>query len=260
MSYQIVFWGPKILAGDAVVSDMRIKTNVMENELTIDITDQNQFDKKIVLPLNQDMEYETANYQNAAVTVDKASQQLVIDWLSNRPKQVQLKFKVAKVGQYQLKLQTVRNNLAVESETVVAKVLPEEDYERINRSIARGMTVNGNDVYSLRGTTMDRLTAADLSNNVLKPVESFHYPANSGVYNNDLSYYNGKLYTFFTGPGTFTIWNADGTHTVSKPYTQAMGKIMVSTMSADGQFYGVYGTNSGFSLSKLDINTGAFSE
>ncbi|SPC38524.1 DUF11 domain-containing protein [Latilactobacillus fuchuensis] len=266
-----ILWGPQLLAGDATVTDLTLKTTVKAQTILVDVDDQNPNDQKIVMPLPKNIDYQQTSYANAAVTVDQANQQLVIDWLAGQPKQIQIKLTAAEPGDYQMKLQTVRDGVSVESKPVVAqttapKVATNNSSVIVNRTAAvakvtgRAMTMNDSDVYSLSGYNLSRLTAADLTNNIVKVIESVTYPTNTAVYNNDISYYNGKLYTFNSAAGTFAIWNANGTHTVSKKYNQAVGKMTVSTISADGQFYGYYSDGTNFHLSKLNSNTGDFSD
>lgn len=215
-----ILWGPQLLAGDATVTDLTLKTTVKAQTILVDVDDQNPNDQKIVMPLPKNIDYQQTSYANAAVTVDQANQQLVIDWLAGQPKQIQIKLTAAEPGDYQMKLQTVRDGVSVESKPVVAqttapKVATNNSSVIVNRTAAvakvtgRAMTMNDSDVYSLSGYNLSRLTAADLTNNIVKVIESVTYPTNTAVYNNDISYYNGKLYTFNSAAGTFAIWNAN---------------------------------------------------
>ena len=265
-----VLWGPKLLAGDATVTDLTLKTTVKAQTILVDVDDQNPKDQKIVMPLPKNIDYQQTSYANAAVTVDQANQQLVIDWLAGQPKQIQIKLTAAESGDYQMRLQTVRDGVSVESKPVIAQTTAKTATDNtsviVNRTAAvakvtgRAMTMNGQDIYSVWNASLNRLAATDLANNIFKVIETQNYPTNTAVYTNDMSYYNNQIYTFYGTKGTYTAWNSNGTYTVSKVYSQAILKIGVPTMSADGQFYGFYSDKKNWHLSKLDTKTGTFSD
>lgn len=119
---------PKFLAGDTQVADLTLKSQVNNQDQTIQltITDQNQADTKVVVPLTDKLSYTPTTQPHAGVTYDQVNHQIVIDWLAKHPKIVNLTVKAAQAGTYVFKVQTTRNDTPVNTAPSSVTVPPKE--------------------------------------------------------------------------------------------------------------------------------------
>lgn len=119
---------PKFLAGDTQVTDLTLKSQVNNQDQTIQltITDQNQADTKVVVPLTDKLSYTPTTQPHAGVTYDQVNHQIVIDWLAKHPKTVNLTVKATQAGTYVFKAQTTRNDTPVNTAPASVTVPPKE--------------------------------------------------------------------------------------------------------------------------------------
>ncbi|AUX12335.1 hypothetical protein C0213_07870 [Latilactobacillus sakei] len=119
---------PKFLAGDTQVADLTLKSQVNNQDQTIQltITDQNQADTKVVVPLTDKLSYTPTTQPHAGVTYDQVNHQIVIDWLAKHPKTVNLTVKAAQAGTYVFKAQTTRNDTPVNTAPTSVTITPVE--------------------------------------------------------------------------------------------------------------------------------------
>lgn len=119
-----VVWSmPKLWAGDAVVNDLTIQSQVVKSNISLTVSDQNPNDKKVVIPIDDDnLIYKNSQNGKAAVTYDRVNHQLVIDWLDGQPKQITINISAKIVKNYQFMASTVRNNDVVTSQIVPVAV------------------------------------------------------------------------------------------------------------------------------------------
>lgn len=114
---------PKLWAGDAVVNDLTIQSQVVKSNISLTVSDQNPNDKKVVIPIDDDnLIYKNSQNGKAAVTYDRVNHQLVIDWLDGQPKQITINISAKIVKNYQFMASTVRNNDVVTSQIVPVAV------------------------------------------------------------------------------------------------------------------------------------------
>lgn len=113
---------PKIMAGDTVVSDLHIQAESEGNIISLHITDENETDTKVVVPLPDSVTYKLNQTSNIGVTEDTINHQLVIDWVDGQTKDVSLQLEVKNSGVYDFVVQTVREGEPVNSPVSSVKV------------------------------------------------------------------------------------------------------------------------------------------
>lgn len=126
LSVGIYLVAPKFLAGDTQVTDLTLKSQVNEQTIQLTVTDQNQADTKVVVPLAEKLSYTPTKQTNAGVTYDQVNHQIVIDWLANHPKTVNLTVKAEQAGTYVFKAQTTRNDTPVNTAPTSVTITPVE--------------------------------------------------------------------------------------------------------------------------------------
>jgi hypothetical protein len=117
---------PKIMAGNTVVNDLTIQASASEKIINVVVSDQNESDTKVILPLPEGVTYQTNGQQIVGVTEDNVNHQLVIDWVEGQAKQVNLQFEAKQDGKYDFVVNTVRDNQPVSStvSTVEINTIP----------------------------------------------------------------------------------------------------------------------------------------
>lgn len=125
--YGIYLIVPQLLAGDTQVTDLTLKSQVNDQTIQLTVSDQNQTDTKVVVPLTDKLSYTPTKQANAGVTYDEVNHQIVIDWLTNHPKMVNLTVKAAQAGTYVFKAQTTRNDTPVNTTPIAATIKPVEN-------------------------------------------------------------------------------------------------------------------------------------
>lgn len=118
---------PQLLAGDTQITDLTLKSQVNDQTIQLMVSDQNQTDTKVVVPLTDKLSYTPTKQANAGVTYDQVNHQIVIDWLTNHPKMVNLTVKAAQAGTYVFKAQTTRNDAPVNTNPIAATIKPVEN-------------------------------------------------------------------------------------------------------------------------------------
>lgn len=113
---------PKIMAGDTVVSDLHIQAQSEGNIISLHITDENESDTKVVVPLPDSVTYKLSQTSNIGVTEDTVNRQLVIDWVDGQAKDVNLQLESKNSGVYDFVVQTVREGEPVNSPVSSVKV------------------------------------------------------------------------------------------------------------------------------------------
>lgn len=106
---------PKIMAGNTVVNDLTVQATSNEKIINVGVSDQNESDTKVILPLPEGVTYQVNGQQIVGVTEDNANHQLVIDWVDGQAKQVSLQFEAKQDGKYDFVVNTVRENHPVSS-------------------------------------------------------------------------------------------------------------------------------------------------
>lgn len=106
---------PKIMAGDAVVSDLVLQAETKEKLIFLTVKDKNPEDTKIVVPLPEGVTYISNSNPNISVVHDALSNQLVIDWVEGQTKEVTLQLEAKADGKYDFTARTVRDEEAVSS-------------------------------------------------------------------------------------------------------------------------------------------------
>ena len=106
---------PKIMAGDTVVSDLVLQAEAEDKLIALTVTDSNQEDTKIVVPLPEGVTYQSNSNPSIGVTQDTVNNQLVIDWVEGQEKQVTLQLEAKEEGSYDFTARTVREGEPVTS-------------------------------------------------------------------------------------------------------------------------------------------------
>ncbi|OUK04366.1 MucBP domain-containing protein, partial [Lactococcus petauri] len=106
---------PKIMAGDTVVSDLVLQAEAEDESIALTVTDSNQEDTKIVVPLPEGVTYQSNSNPSIGVTQDTVNNQLVIDWVEGQEKQVTLQLEAKEEGSYDFTARTVREGNPVTS-------------------------------------------------------------------------------------------------------------------------------------------------
>ena len=117
---------PKIMAGDTVVSDLSIQGESQGKTISLTVTDNNENDTKVVLPLAEGVTYQSNTNSTIGVTEDTVNHQLVIDWIEGQAKQVTLQLEADKEGTYDFTAYTVREEQPVSSVLCSVHVQSEE--------------------------------------------------------------------------------------------------------------------------------------
>ncbi|WP_213497100.1 MucBP domain-containing protein [Lactococcus formosensis] len=122
---------PKIMAGDTVVSDLVLQAETEDKSIALTVTDSNQEDTKIVVPLPEGVTYQSNSNSSIGVTQDTVNNQLVIDWVEGQEKQVTLQLEAKEEGSYDFTARTVREGEPVTSSpcSVTVKVTPPSSSE-----------------------------------------------------------------------------------------------------------------------------------
>lgn len=136
---------PKIMAGDTVVSDLVLQANTEDKLIALTVTDSNQEDTKIVVPLPEGVTYQSNSNSSIGVTQDTVNNQLVIDWVEGQEKQVTLQLEAKEEGSYDFTARTVREgepvssviySVTIESQEEVPQEMVEGEEELTNPPIA----------------------------------------------------------------------------------------------------------------------------
>ncbi|MFQ6324191.1 hypothetical protein [Lactococcus garvieae] len=125
---------PKIMAGDTVVSDLHIQAQSEGTIISFHITDENELDTKVVVPLPDGVTYKLNQTSNIGVTEDTVNHQLVIDWVDGQSKDVNLQLEAKNSGVYDFVVQTVREGEPVNSPVSSIKVTLSNDESKISES------------------------------------------------------------------------------------------------------------------------------
>lgn len=118
-----------LLANYNIVEDivMSVSSNTLNEGETVSltVTDSNVKDTKIIIPLDEKMEFIESTNQDGSVVFDNVNQQLVIDWIdaSNEKKAITITLKVKQEGSYLFKAMTVRNEQEVSTKEEMVEVI-----------------------------------------------------------------------------------------------------------------------------------------
>lgn len=123
---------PKIMAGDAVVSDLVLQAETKEKLIFLTVKDKNPEDTKIVVPLPEGVTYISNSNPNISVVHDALSNQLVIDWVEGQTKEVTLQLEAKADGKYDFTARTVRDGEAVSSLICLVTLQGEDEGIKIN--------------------------------------------------------------------------------------------------------------------------------
>lgn len=108
-----------LLANYNIVDDIQLSTSsntLSEGEtVTLTLTDTNREDTKVVIPIDESLEFIESDYLDGAVVYDSLNKQLVVDWIdaAKEQKNVSITLRTTKQGTYEVKALTVREDKEV---------------------------------------------------------------------------------------------------------------------------------------------------
>ncbi|MBC1522110.1 hypothetical protein HB912_10675 [Listeria aquatica] len=213
-----LFFIPHLFAENGQVDDLKLvlpESSVTQGEaFPLQITDTNPNEQKIYLPLPESFEYITVDNNQAAVTYDKSNHQLVIDWKQqNAKKTATLYLKSKKAGQIPVKIFATRVDKKVESSPVTIKVQPEQTNDdtkevdsTFNAMSTKPLDLSLPDIYSISNGYLQAFDNEALIQNRI--VLNGEVPI-KGL-NNQLGWYNNKLYALGHAGSKFTLYEIKG--------------------------------------------------
>ncbi|MEN2666421.1 hypothetical protein [Listeria aquatica] len=116
-----------LFATNDTVSDLTLKANKTSwktNEnIELQVQDTNNADTKVVIPLPKGVTFLTVSDGNVSATMDKANQQVVLDWKENQKCNATIQLQVREAGEYTFKAYTIRNDQTASSKPLLLHLL-----------------------------------------------------------------------------------------------------------------------------------------
>lgn len=210
-----IFFIPHLFAENGQVDDLSLSPTEIHTTLddlfALTVNDKNQNDEKVFIPLPESIDYVSSKGADAAVTYDEQKRQLVIDKARSKQKNIQLYFKPVKKGKSLLKAYAIRSMKRIESKPVQVSITNEKkNSQKADDAFSKRSTpfidFTKPYLYSIRTGVLQAFSKPDLLKG--KITLSSQVPIQS--IDNQIGFYNNKLYAFQILKGAFYLYEING--------------------------------------------------